>query len=578
MQIHRVIIFSTFILSLYSLCFQRDEWITLQKKLGTISRDFDIDFLEQNTVKGSPNYLGGGGFGKVYKMHYKPFGSKNMLSVALKVTDIEGKKSTFVNLVRSEMKVFRFLSERFPYNVPKFYTCLHHGTKWYVISELLDYNLSNKLFMRDFQSFPLYRKLEVLLGMARGLSVLHINGLTHNDVKLDNFMIDMTNNRNVKIIDFGFVSNRNVKLICGTLPYMAPEIFILGKDYRTQDSSDKWSLGISMIELWLNGLSTVSYGKKCMNSIPKVKQCKTMTIINFLNTFSENGQPEYLNVSILPSIYDSLKSLIFRLIHQHAGKRPALLSVVEALEGFIRKENPESKFLPENIDNFKANDYPVDFHPYDMRFDSAKQVDLMLPSQQIKKQKRAIISEFNPSDLTFNESVIETKKQSSEDDVKMRFEDEEIEPSDRLIDIDMENRSNEMVMDSFELDEVNIKSNPRQTLIDSDFNNFKETIVEDDDLPEIIPQMGQEHAQTINRVDQDMVIQENQMQMEKHVIKLKPVKFKIQLNNTKNFTPLTQEVKDKIAVASRQYLQKHLNPQKSKKYKLIDSSSKFVLI
>ena len=57
------------------------------------------------------------------------------------------------------------------------------------------------------------------------LDELHTNGNSHGDLKLENIMLDK--NFNMKLIDFGMASQKNINSLtvkCGTLQYMAPEI------------------------------------------------------------------------------------------------------------------------------------------------------------------------------------------------------------------------------------------------------------------------------------------------------------------------------------------------------------------
>jgi serine/threonine protein kinase len=56
----------------------------------------------------------------------------------------------------------------------------------------------------------------------------HQNNVCHRDLKLENILIDDTDN--VKIIDFGFSADttKNLNNYCGTPPYMPPEITLKG--------------------------------------------------------------------------------------------------------------------------------------------------------------------------------------------------------------------------------------------------------------------------------------------------------------------------------------------------------------
>lgn len=82
-----------------------------------------------------------------------------------------------------------------------------------------------------------------------GITYIHAKNISHGDIKLENILIDKSNN--VKIIDFGFSThNSNGKLLnffCGTPSYMPPEI-IKRKNY-VGAHADLWSIGVLLYTL-----------------------------------------------------------------------------------------------------------------------------------------------------------------------------------------------------------------------------------------------------------------------------------------------------------------------------------------
>lgn len=85
--------------------------------------------------------------------------------------------------------------------------------------------------------------------VTSAISYCHDLDISHRDIKLENILLDETNE--VKVIDFGFStcmpSDKKMKLFCGTPSYMAPEI-VLRKEYAG-NPADIWALGVLLFAL-----------------------------------------------------------------------------------------------------------------------------------------------------------------------------------------------------------------------------------------------------------------------------------------------------------------------------------------
>lgn len=83
-----------------------------------------------------------------------------------------------------------------------------------------------------------------LTQILSGISYCHDLNIIHRDIKLENILLDSSNN--VKIIDFGFATftdpESKIKLFCGTPSYMSPEI--VGKRENPGAPADIWALGV----------------------------------------------------------------------------------------------------------------------------------------------------------------------------------------------------------------------------------------------------------------------------------------------------------------------------------------------
>lgn len=135
-------------------------------------------------------------------------------------------------------------------NIIKLYDQLEDSTKIYLILEYASsINLNDHIRKKKFLSEPQAAKILVELCLA--LRYLHEKSIIHRDIKPENILI--TVDGHVKLCDLGWSAycDGPRKTFCGTLDYMAPEVF-LGNEYGFM--ADVWSVGIVLFET-LNGKS-----------------------------------------------------------------------------------------------------------------------------------------------------------------------------------------------------------------------------------------------------------------------------------------------------------------------------------
>ncbi|XP_040911065.1 homeodomain-interacting protein kinase 1-like [Toxotes jaculatrix] len=184
------------------------------------------------------NYLGEGGFGKVFeciKMDTKE-------TVAVKVLQHNDPVYNELNLLNSfkDKKLDRFNIVRF---IESFQT---KENKTALAFEKLDLTLVEYLSYN--RNFPLHDVRNVVQQMATALEALKENKVIHSDIKLNNIMLMDRREQplSAKLIDFG-TAFQVWEAIQGrvhqTLRYRAPEI-ILGLPFS--ESIDMWSLGVVM--------------------------------------------------------------------------------------------------------------------------------------------------------------------------------------------------------------------------------------------------------------------------------------------------------------------------------------------
>jgi serine/threonine protein kinase len=187
-----------------------------------------------------------GGSGEIYAV--KEFRGKSSNE---KAEDYEKK-------VKSEFSIAK--SVHHPNIVETFRLCTHNG-RWNHVMEFCEqgdlYSLVNQKYLA--KAGHLADRLCLFKQLIHGLNYLHDNGIAHRDVKLENLLI--TKDSKLKITDFG-VSEvfagihpglrsaggqcgkdmQEVRLcapgICGSPPYIAPEVMAKNGEQRRGSISD----------------------------------------------------------------------------------------------------------------------------------------------------------------------------------------------------------------------------------------------------------------------------------------------------------------------------------------------------
>jgi serine/threonine protein kinase len=206
--------------------------------------------------------IGIGSYSKIYA-----YGSQKVIKIINKknlITDLEKR------LIKNEIEFHQKMgpiqnNKRESYVLNPIVHCYgvsEDTTSYYLILERFKYNL------RQFILNPTNPKREptvlwkILYQLTVGLKIVHALGYTHNDIKLENILIELRNESPiVRYCDYGLVLKKDeiVNEIIGTQHYLAPEIFAKtetetetqnGKQYTMK--SDLWSLGLVFFELVFN--------------------------------------------------------------------------------------------------------------------------------------------------------------------------------------------------------------------------------------------------------------------------------------------------------------------------------------
>lgn len=130
-----------------------------------------------------------------------------------------------------------------------FYGAFHRDGNIGVVLEYMDRGSLHDVVIERFD-IPESVLAAMTYQILWGLAYLHHDGRLHRDIKPSNILINSRGE--VKLSDFGIAAQLDEKqglaeTMVGTFKYMSPER-LLGEPYGP--TSDLWSLGIVLIELW----------------------------------------------------------------------------------------------------------------------------------------------------------------------------------------------------------------------------------------------------------------------------------------------------------------------------------------
>lgn len=155
-----------------------------------------------------------------------------------------------------------------------------------------------------------------------GIEYCHHKLVTHRDIKLENILLDESNN--IKIIDFGFSTcfshDKKIKMFCGTPSYMAPEI--VARVEYSGPPADVWALGVLLYVLLCG-----CYPFKAQTDKELYKKI------------------QYGQFAIPPHVSQGARSLINRIMRVDPKKRPSVHEILKdnwivSTDFFKQSESP----------------------------------------------------------------------------------------------------------------------------------------------------------------------------------------------------------------------------------------------
>mmetsp|Transcript_37334 Transcript_37334/g.79325 ORF Transcript_37334/g.79325 Transcript_37334/m.79325 type:complete len:550 (-) Transcript_37334:58-1707(-) len=186
----------------------------------------------------TPKVLGSG-YNGVVKMAVSKGAQnpQNFAVKAFKLSNLDGEKKA-----QLESEVDVFLGMDHPH-VTRLFDVYESDGYLYLVMECME---GGELFdrVKEKKRFSEGDAARSIRQMLLAVNYLHSHGIVHRDLKLENFLYDGKFSEHLKLIDFGFSKvwdpNIKMKVSCGTLAYVAPEV--LQKNYTIQ--CDMWSMGV----------------------------------------------------------------------------------------------------------------------------------------------------------------------------------------------------------------------------------------------------------------------------------------------------------------------------------------------
>ena len=203
------------------------------------------------------NILGRGSFGTVYKAHDE----KQKEVIAAKSIDGERHPRMF----RENRQNLLGLVHK---NVIEIHDLHKVGKTFWIIMEFCRYGDLNDFFRKRVPT--IYQKLEIMTGIAEGLSYLHDRDIIHRDIKPDNVLMFKQFPPVPKLADFDLSKSLNsssetMNSNVGTLAFKAPEFF------RRVNGQLKYHKNVDIFAAGLTFLAMLQTKERCRRLIPHIE-------------------------------------------------------------------------------------------------------------------------------------------------------------------------------------------------------------------------------------------------------------------------------------------------------------------
>lgn len=191
--------------------------------------------------------LGKGAFGKVLRCKHLDSGSQFAIKIMEK--KMIRQRKVYVQLLENELAI---LGSKSHPKIIRVIDLLEDRLNYYIVSEVVE---GGELFKRlqVVENFTEDQACDIIMQIMMGLNYLHLQSITHRDMKPENILLVSKdiNNFEIKISDLGFAqqfdkNDKGMTLVLGSPLYMAPEL-VNRQPYN--EKVDVWSLGVITYQL-----------------------------------------------------------------------------------------------------------------------------------------------------------------------------------------------------------------------------------------------------------------------------------------------------------------------------------------
>ena len=268
-------------------------------------------------------FLGRGGMASVY-LAKDTFLDDSEVALKILHETLNNTSLQYQRFVR-EVQLTRLVTHP---NVVRTYDIGTHEGLTYFTMEVVE-GVSLESILKEKQRLSIGETLYYVFQVCQGLSAIHKCDIVHRDLKPANIMV--LKNNLVKITDFGVARPKDSYLtaednFCGTLPYVAPEVFT-GDDITS--ATDCYSLGI-MLFLMLTG------------TMPFELDIPAKIIARHLQT------PPPVPSSINNEIPEWIDKLVLAMLAKAPQNRPPIDKIAQQIYHYLQ-DNP--LVLNKNITN-----------------------------------------------------------------------------------------------------------------------------------------------------------------------------------------------------------------------------------